>query len=199
MDSIVWLVLLFSVLLLGLLAAITFLQVHLTRSNRETLSFLTKLQESQQEATRSFTTQMLERLSSQNSSAQQEMLSYLQMQQEQVMVHLSTASTAATSSISSTATKLADALTSAQAMIASKDPMAYQVVRGAATPFAGDQGTAPYTSTDDLAMAEAARRKAESDRNADTALKTILDLAGAANVEPFPAAGTGFFAASSPQ
>lgn len=200
MDSTFWYVMLFAVLLLALLGTVAFLQVLQSRQNRESMTFLSKLQETSSEATRNLALQMLQQLSSQSSSDRAETLSHLQMQTEQVMQLLSGTVTQVTGSMSSTANRLSEIVSSSQAMIASKDAMAYQVVRGASTPFPADTGTGPYTSTDDLAQAdaEAQARKAASDRAADEALALIRSMAGVQNVDPYPAAGTGLLGAPNP-
>lgn len=191
MDSMLLPALLFSVLLLALLAAVIFLQLQQSRQNRETMTFLSKLQESGLEATRSFSAQTLQQVSSQISASQGDMLSYLQDQTAQTMRLLSSTVTATTRPLTETTTRLTEALTSAQAMLATQEPMAYQAVRGASIPFTSEPGTGPYTSTEELAMADAVAKKIESDRNADEGLRLIQQMAGVQNVEPYPVAGSG--------
>lgn len=205
MDSMFWPATLFVVLLLALLATIAFLATQQSRSTRETMTHLQKLQDSQmkqmeaqQEATRMLAVQMLQQLSSQTSSAQADTLSYLQTQNEQVMLMLSSTVTQVTREQASTARELVNLASASQAMIASKDAMAFQAVRGASAPLTSDSGTGPYTSTEALAMADAISRKAESDRTADAALQMIHEMTGVKNVDPYPVAGTHLFGGPAP-
>lgn len=197
----IWSLVLGATLLLAIMALIVWLQMQQSRTNREQQSFLTSfvtttlstLSEShrqQSEALRSSAESMQERLSSQLSSGQTQLLQHLQVQTQEVMVTLASSVNQATSSVSSTASDLAKLVASSQAMIATKDPIAFQHVRGAALPFADDNQAGPYTSTEDLAY-EDAQRQADI-RVAEQGLAQIMKMAGVSNDEPYPVAGSGF-------
>lgn len=194
-----------AILLLGILVVIVWLQRQTSQTSREQQQFLSTLlsqslnslsesQSVQLTAIRESAERTQERLSSQLSSAQTQFLQHQQVQTQEVMVALSSSVNQATSSVSSTATQLAELVASSQAMIASKDPIAYQQVRAAAFPFAADNGTEPYTSTEDLARADAERT--ENLRIAEQSLATIMNLSGVQDDNPYPAAGALFGPAS---
>lgn len=193
-----------AILLLGILATIVWLQKQQSQTNRETQSFLSTLlerslstlsesQSLQLQALRESQTQTQERLSSQLSSAQTQFLQHQQVQTQELAVAMSTSVNQATSSVSSTAKLLAELVASSQAMLATKDSIAFQQVRGASLPFAGDNGTEPYASTEDLAQADAERAAAL--RLADESLATIMKFTGVQDDEPYAAAGSFYGAA----
>jgi nitrogen fixation/metabolism regulation signal transduction histidine kinase len=190
-----------AILLLAILATIIWLQRLQSQTNRETQTFLSNLlretlttlsesQAAQLSAIRGSSEMTLERLSSQLSSAQTQFLQHLQGQTRELATMMSTSVNQATSSVSSTATQLAELLASAQAMNATKDPIAFQQVRGAAFPFAGDNVAEPYTSTEELAQQDA--EQAAALRVVDQSLATIMNLSGVQDERPYPAAGSGF-------
>jgi len=192
-----------AILLLAILAVIVWLSRQQHQSTREQQTFLasfvtqsmTSLSESQRlqlEAVRTSAESMMERLSSQLSSAQTQFLQHQQVQTQELAVAMSTSVNQATSSVSSTAKQLGELLASAQAMNATKDPIAFQQVRGAAFPFASESGAEPYTSTEDLAYQDAENAAREQSlRTVDQSLSTIMSFAGVTNDEPYPTAGSG--------
>ena len=178
-----------ALLLLAMLGAVIFLAVLLLRWSRSQQQSLLQTSEQSLATTRELALTMLERTSSSSSASQQEVLRHLEGQTTQVMAALSSTVNQATGSISSTATKLTELLASTQAMVAAKDPMACQTLRGATFPIAGDDSDEPYTSTEDLALADA--RRAARMREADEALEKIRSLTGVADEQPYPGAGAG--------
>ena len=196
-----------AILLLAILAVIVWLQTQQSRSNRESQTFLSSfltqalssLSESQSvqlAAIRESSTTTVEKLSSQLSSAQTQFLQHQQVQTQEVMVALSTSVTRAVDSTSSTARQLAELVASSQAMLATKDSIAFQQVRGASPPFASDDAAEPYTSTEDLALADAERAAAV--RMADQSLATIMKFTGVQDDEPYAAAGAGLLGFPAP-
>lgn len=199
-----------AILLLAILAVIVWLQKQSSQSNRESMTFLStllertmsslsELQTSQLASLRQSSEMTTERLSSQLSSAQTQFLQHLQVQTQELATTMSTSVNQATSSVSSTARTLAELLASSQAVVAAKDPIAYQQIRGATFPFSGDDGAEPYTSTEDLAQhdAEAEAARVAGLQLAEQGLATIMSNLGVENVEPYPAAGSaGLFARS---
>lgn len=189
-----------AILLLAILATIIWLQRQQTQTNQQTQTFLKSLlqetvttlsesQTAQLSAIRSSSEMTTEKLSSQLSSAQTQFLQHLLVQTRELATVMSSSVNQATSSVSSTATQLGELLASAQAMNATKDPIAFQQVRGAAFPFAGDNSAEPYTSTEELAYQDA--ENAAALRTVDQSLATIMNLSGVQDVDPYPAAGSG--------
>jgi hypothetical protein len=193
MESNPWFVVCLTVLLLGVLSLVLVVLLLQLKSSRESLTFLSETTRQQQEAQNQLMSSLLQQNSQQHSVSQERYLSHLNEQTQQVMLTTSEAVTAATSSVSSTAKTLADLLATSQAVIATKDPMAYQTVRGAAFSEPETNATRPYTSTEDLALADA---QAEAERQAgialaDQALSSIMNLSGVTSDQPYPAAGAG--------
>lgn len=196
-----------AILLLAFLAVVVWLQTQQSRQNRESQTFLTSLltstlsslsesQSLQLQSLRQASEQTTLTLSSQLSSAQTQFLQHQQVQTQEVMVALSTSVGRAVDSISSTTRQLSDLVASSQAMIATKDSIAYQQVRGASLPFTGDDGAGPYTSVEELAQNDADR--AEAARLAEQGLAAIMNMAGVQSVDPYPAAGAAFAEAAPP-
>lgn len=192
-----------GILLLAILAVIVWLQRQTSLQNRETQNFLSSLlretvmtlsesQSLQLSSIRESSETTTERLSSQLSSAQTQLLQHQSAQIRELATMMSASVNQATSSVSSTAKQLGELLASAQAMNATKDPISFQQVRGASFPFAGDNGTEPYTSTEDLAYRDAqARVNTEAMQAVDQSLATIMSFAGVQDDQPFPVAGSG--------
>ena len=204
MPLAVSLLVLAAILLLAILVVIVWLQKQQSSSNRETQTFLSTLlretlttlsesQAAQLQAVRQSSETTTERLSSQLSSAQTQLLEHSARQTRELATVMSSSVNQATSSVSSTAKQLGELLASAQAMNATKDPIAFQQVRGAAFPFASEEGAEPYTSTEDLARQDAER--AEGLRIAERSLATIMNISGVQDDEPYAAAGSFFGAA----
>lgn len=157
MESLSWPILLLAVLpLLAFLTSSVLLFLLLIRFLRSTLL---QLQESSLQSTQNLTLQ----LSSQLSESQQQVLSQT----------------------ASSVSELAKLLGQSATLLATKDPLAYQMVAGA-NAFTSDGGTDPYTSSDGEAEAEA---QAGEQAMAD-ALAAIMSFRGAPIVDdlPYPSA-----------
>lgn len=193
MESSLWPAILFAVLLLALLAVIVLLawlqQRQATQQAAQTQSTLTlvsKMGETQSTALRDLTTLLLQQISSELSASQSEMLQHLETQTKAVMTTLATTVNQSTSSLGSTTNRLSELVASSQTMLASKDSIAYQTMRGSDHSFDSDPGTEPYTSTEELSLYDAQR--AEQARMAEGLIARIQNLAGVNNGS-FPAAG----------
>jgi uncharacterized membrane-anchored protein YhcB (DUF1043 family) len=196
MDSMPLLATLFVLLLLALLATIVFLAILQNRSTRESLTFLSKLQQSETEATRSLASTTQERLFSHLSASQAELLLHLQTQTQEVMTAMTSSVNQSTASMSSTARDLANLVSSSQAMIAAKDTMAYQTIQGSTLMQRDDGSDEPYTSVEDLAQAEA--EQAARVRAVDASLQSIMSMSGVPDVDPYPTAGAGYLLRPAP-
>lgn len=204
MSSILPLAILFAILLLALIGAVIFLLLQQTKTNRqvmessqaagrENLSFLSSLQQQTLSSLSESSRATQERLSSQLSASQTQLLQHLQVQTQEVMTTLATAVNQATASTSSTARQLSDLVASSQAMIAAKDSIAFQQIRGASLGVTDSGDGQPYTSVEDLAQRDAEQEAARLQglRIAEQGLAQIMNLAGVPDVDAYPTAGSG--------
>jgi hypothetical protein len=187
----------FGLVLLALLAAIMLWGWLQNRQSSQQQSLLTNLflqqqeaNRTQQEAMREWMSSVLQQNSSQLSASQERAQQYLREQTQQVMTTLATTVNLATSSLGSTATELSELVGASQTLIAARDSITYQAIRGAEHGFTDEGGMEPYTSTEELAFADAERARAV--READRVMEHIRGLTGVKNDEPYPAAGTAF-------
>lgn len=154
MESMVWPAILFAILMLLLLAAVLFLAVLHTKTNTEVTRFLTQQQErndqrtqEQNELLRDTMQEILDASSSSVSASLAATTGLLRETMKEV--------TFGSSSSVSELTKLVRETTT---LLASKDPIAYQMAVGAQAAQPGSGDWQPYTSTDAEANAEAEQR-----------------------------------------
>lgn len=212
MSSILPLAILFAILLLALIGAVIFLLLQQTKTNRqvmeaaqtaarENLTFLSSLQQQTLSSLTESSAATQERLSSQLSASQTQLLQHLEVQTQEVMTTLASSVNQATASTSSTARLLSDLVASSQAMIAAKDSIAFQQIRGASIGVTDPGDGMPYPSTEDLAQrdAEAEAARLHGLRIVNEGLASIMKIAGVPDVDAYPAAGSAFLPAPQAQ
>lgn len=201
MESTGLLVLSASVLLTLLLAAIVLLSLQQNRQHQFSLQFLSRMQESQMQQMTTSLQQMQSAFQSQQNESILTLSSALSESQQQSLLHLQTEQAAhsqlLTSTISestrSSSSAVASSLALAQAttnLLATRDPIAYQMVSGAQFATA-DTGTAPYTSVVEQAEESA---EAETQRNVAAAISAIEEMAGVASNVAYSSSSPGPYA-----
>lgn len=165
MDSLPWLITLLLAFFLILVIGLALLYLHLTKGVRtaanQQAEFLAKTLEiqvaltensreaveSQLEATAKREQQFLEKMAAETASR-------LEANQQATIRTIDLMATRATTGSQTSSLQIMETLKSTLTLLGTKDPIAYQMVRGA-SPIPDDGDTSPYTSADEVALQQA--------------------------------------------